>query len=82
MLDFLSENYIWFFVAAVVLLFALIGFIVERKKKKSKEFKGESVNDNVENLNSASGLEVNDIPVAETINNISSEPTAPVENIT
>ena len=82
MLDFLSENYIWFFVAAVVLLFALIGFIVEGKKKKSKEFKGESVNDNVENLNSASGLEVNDIPVAETINNISSGPTAPVENIT
>ncbi len=82
MLDFLSENYIWFFVAAIVLLFALIGFIVEGKKKKSKEFKGESVNENVENINNASGLEVNDIPVAETLNNISNEPTVPVESAT
>lgn len=82
MLDFLSENYIWFFVAAVVLLFALVGFIVEGRKKKNKEFKGESVNENVEDMPSSTGLEVNDIPIAEPTNDVNSEPTVtPLENI-
>ncbi len=82
MLDFLSEYYIWFFVAAVVLLFALIGFIVEGKKKKNKEFKGESINENVESTPTNNGLEVNDIPVQEPTANVQPEPTVtPLENI-
>lgn len=85
MLDFLSENYIWFFVAAVVLLFALIGFIVEGKKKKNKEFKGESVQETAQNMQNTAGLEVNDIPVTETVQpqpmeQVSIEPQ-PVQNI-
>lgn len=35
-LDFLSEYYVWFFVAAGVLVFALIGFLVQSKKKKDE----------------------------------------------
>ena len=36
-LSFLADNYKWFMLAAVVLLFALIGFIVDGKKKKKNE---------------------------------------------
>ncbi len=72
MLDFLSENYIWFFVGAIVLLFALIGFIVEGKKKKNKEFKGQSVPENVDSVENATKLEVNDIPVNDNISEMQS----------
>ena len=40
-MNFLADNYIWFFVAAGVLLFALIGFIIDSKKKQKSEFKGD-----------------------------------------
>ena len=40
-MNFLADNYIWFFVAAGVLLFALIGFIIDSKRKKKNEFKGD-----------------------------------------
>ena len=58
-LDFLSENYIWFFVAAGVLLFALIGYIVQSKKKDVKK---------EENLTEVPSTEtvVADIPNVET----------------
>ena len=42
-MNFLAENYIWFFIAAGVLLFALIGFLIEGKSKNKSEFKGESI---------------------------------------
>ena len=42
-MDFLAANYIYFFIAAGVLCFALIGFIFDSKKKKNNEFKGEDV---------------------------------------
>ena len=35
-LNFLADNYKWFMIGAVVLLVALIGFIVDGKKKKNK----------------------------------------------
>lgn len=44
-MNFLADYYIWFFVAALVLCFALIGFIIESKKKQKNEFKGESIED-------------------------------------
>lgn len=47
-MNFLADNYIWFFVAAGVLLFALIGFIIDSKKKQKSEFKGESIEENKE----------------------------------
>ena len=52
-MNFLADYYIWFFVAAGVLCFALIGFIIESRKKQKNEFKGESIEEstttNVEN---------------------------------
>lgn len=35
-LEFLENNYIWFLVAAAILLLALIGFIVDSKRKQKK----------------------------------------------
>ena len=35
-LNFLADNYLIFMIVAVILLFALIGFIVDGKKKKQK----------------------------------------------
>lgn len=42
-MNFLADYYIWFFVAALLLSFALIGFIIDTKKKQKNEFKGESI---------------------------------------
>lgn len=42
-MNFLANNYIWFFVASGILVFALIGFIIDSKKKSKVEFKGEEV---------------------------------------
>ena len=42
-INFLADYYIWFFVAAGVLCFALIGFLIESKKKNKNTFKGESI---------------------------------------
>lgn len=36
-LSFLADNYKWFMIGAAVLLFALIGFIVDGRKKKKNE---------------------------------------------
>ena len=40
-MNFLADYYIWFFVAALLLSFALIGFIIDTKKKQKNEFKGD-----------------------------------------
>lgn len=45
-INFLADYYIWFFVAAGVLCFALVGFIIESKKKDKNTFKGESISTN------------------------------------
>lgn len=72
-LDFLSKNYIWFFVGAVILIFALIGFIVQGKKNnKKKEFKGESI-PNEEAVANSGSMEINDIPVEQSP--LETEPT-------
>ncbi len=42
-MNFLADYYIWFFVGALVLCFALIGFIIDARKKKKNEFKGEEI---------------------------------------
>lgn len=46
-INFLADYYIWFFVAAIVLCFALVGFIIESKKKGKSKDKLESVTDNI-----------------------------------
>lgn len=50
-MNFLADYYIWFFVGAVVLCFALIGFIIDARKKKKNEFKGEAITEPVNNVN-------------------------------
>ncbi len=42
-MNFLADYYIWFFIGALVLCFALIGFIIDARKKKKNEFKGEAI---------------------------------------
>lgn len=64
-MNFLADNYIWFFVAAGILCFALIGFIIESRKKQKNEFKGESIEE------SASATEA---PVQSTVNPVANEP--------
>ncbi len=52
-IDFLVHNYMWFLVITIILIFALIGYIVEvREYKKVKQFGGVSkeVELNFENL--------------------------------
>lgn len=58
-MNFLADNYIWFFVAAIVLCFALIGFIIESRKKQKNEFKGESIEENTAST---------EVPVQNTVN--------------
>ena len=37
-MNFISSNYIWFIVIAVILLLALIGYLVDLKKDKTTVF--------------------------------------------
>lgn len=46
-INFLADYYIWFFVAAIVLCFALVGFIIESKKKSKEKGKMESIPENM-----------------------------------
>lgn len=70
-LDFLENNYIWFLVAAAVLLFALVGFIVDSKRKQ-KKMEGNFENTPDNNMNS-----MNEIPSVPLEGNAPAE--APVE---
>ena len=68
-LSFLADNYKWFMLAAVLLLFALIGFIVDGKKKKK--------NEEVVPVPNADALAQAATTVAPTTANASTEPAAP-----
>lgn len=68
-LSFLADNYKWFMLAAVLLLFALIGFIVDGKKKKK--------NEEVVPVPNADAQAQAAITVAPTTANASTEPAAP-----
>lgn len=73
-MNFLADNYIWFFVAAGVLFFALIGFIIESRKKQKNEFKGESIEENTKTTN-------NSEPVVENTTPTPVEPIMPINNV-
>lgn len=64
-MNFLADNYIWFFVAAGILCFALIGFIIESRKKQKNEFKGESIEESTTTT---------ETPVQNTVSPVASEP--------
>lgn len=36
-IDFLVNNYLWFLVISLILVFALIGYLVDTNEKKDKE---------------------------------------------
>ena len=63
--NFLAEHYIWFFVAAGVLFFALLGFIFDSKKKNKNDFKGESITE--EPVEKKEEVEVGITPEVETL---------------
>lgn len=68
-LDFLENNYIWFLVAAVILLFALVGFIVDSKRKQKKmegNFEGTGNTAPLANEVPVSPVENVNTPVEET----------------
>jgi len=58
-MNFLADNYVWFFVAAGVLCFALIGFIIESRKKQKSEFKGESIEESTPSTVATTNMNVN-----------------------
>lgn len=68
-LNFLADNYIYFMIGAAVLLVALIGFIVDGKKKKNK---GDEVPDNTATLNQVNAM-------AQDETSIPSQDSIPVE---
>lgn len=70
-INFLADYYIWFFVAAGILVFALIGFIIESKKKDKNNFKGESIDNNVSlenNVNNEVNNQVEEVNTLENLN--------------
>lgn len=37
-IDFLVNNYLWFLIISLILVFALIGYLVDTNEKKDKEY--------------------------------------------
>ena len=64
MSKFLADNYVWFIVLDVLLLFALIGYFVDSKNKKKKADETEVLEtikiDDVDNLKNKIGDKGND----------------------
>ena len=42
-IDFLADNYLWFLIISLILIFALIGYLVDTSEKKQKEKKKNSL---------------------------------------
>ena len=51
-IDFLVNNYLWFIIISFILIFALIGYLVDTNEKKNKEESFEDTLDasNIENI--------------------------------
>ena len=76
MLEFLSNNYIYFLIAAGVLFFALIGLLVDLKKKQGDAAKGE---EEIPNVNIPEPTVKEETPVQSEFN---PAPPMPVEEPT
>ncbi len=92
--DFLANNYLWFLVISIVLLFALIGYFVdqnEQKKGLSKIVKAKEIENNISDLaayaqnkslnNAVSDAIKNDMPapINQAIPNITQSQVLPAE---
>ncbi len=64
--NFLADNYLWFMIGAGVLLVALIGFIVDGKKKKTKGEELPSDTTNINQINATSEAEIPSMGVQDT----------------
>ena len=53
-IDFLVNNYLWFLVISLILVFALIGYLVDTNEKKDKDIYLEKKEDNKEKEESVS----------------------------
>lgn len=74
-LSFLSDNYIWFMIGAGVLLLALIGFLVDSKKKKKTETMTPMTNSDPV----VPGVALpTDTPVSTPVENVENASVAPV----
>lgn len=58
-LDFLVENYLWFLIISLILLFALIGYIVDTHEKKTPKLHFQKNEDN--------DMESIDVPEAKSL---------------
>lgn len=52
MKEFLAKNYEWFLYIAVMLIFALAGYFIEKSKNKTKSAKDLEIEKEIENLES------------------------------
>lgn len=75
-LDFLVDNYLWFLIISLILVFGLIGYLVDTKEKKTPEMNL----GNEENLNEASSVSVNNETVEAPLENSSQIVETPVLN--
>ena len=75
--DFIGDNYAWFLTITIILLFALIGYIVDTKRNKNdllKKTENEIDEINLENIKVQEGKSLND--VVGTSKNINPETRA------
>ena len=73
-IEFIGNNYAWFLTATIILLFALIGYIVDSKRNKNdllKKTEIEIEEIDIENIKSQEGKSLND--VVTTSKNINPE---------
>lgn len=73
-ISFIGDNYAWFLTITIILLFALIGYIVDTKRNKNdllKKTENELDELNLENINVQEGKSLNDM--VSTSKNINPE---------
>ncbi len=46
-IDFLVNNYLWFLIVSLILVFALIGYLVDTNEKKDKKTKEENIEEHL-----------------------------------
>lgn len=62
--DFIGNNYAWFLTISIILLFALIGYIVDNKRNKNdllKKTENEIDEINIENIKVQEGKSLNEV---------------------
>lgn len=73
-IEFISNNYVWFLTITLILLFALVGYIVDNNRNKNNLFKqveNEQEEIDLENIKIQEGKSLNDI--VSTSKNINPE---------